>query len=70
MTGGPAKGERGEAPRTGPAGERLLRCRACNALMYWRLNPATGKRTPIALATGESHFRDCPAARSFSKQNT
>lgn len=34
----------------------------------WRLNPATGRRVPIALATGESHFRDCYAARSFSKK--
>jgi hypothetical protein len=64
----PPPGGRGEAPRTGPNGERLVRCKACGALMYWRLNPATGNRVPIALATGESHFRDCYAARSFSRK--
>lgn len=60
--------ERGEAPTTGPNGERLTRCRSCGALMYFRRNPATGKSTPVALATGESHFKDCPTPERFSKK--
>jgi len=56
-------------PRRGPNGEPLQTCRACGALMYFRRNPATGKYTPVALATGESHFKDCPEAKSFSKSS-
>ena len=62
-----AAAQRGEAPTSGPNGEPLVRCRACNALMYWRLNPATGKRSPVSLATRESHFADCPDAALFRR---
>lgn len=60
---------RGEAPATGPNGERLVRCRSCNALMYWGVTPA-GKRVPISLQTGETHFRDCPNAQQHTKKKT
>jgi hypothetical protein len=63
----PPPGGRGEAPRTGPNGERLVRCRSCSALLYWGVT-AAGKRVPISLQTGESHFKDCPDAKSFSKR--
>jgi hypothetical protein len=56
-----------ETPQRGPNGERLTVCSACGAPIFFRHNPATGKYTPIALATGESHFRDCSSPRLFSK---
>ena len=55
-------------PNRGPNGEPLQRCRACGALMYFRRNPATGKYTPVALATGESHYKDCNAPYLFSRK--
>lgn len=59
---------RSALPRSGPNGEPLRRCRSCGALLYFRKNPATGKYTPVALATGESHYRDCPTPERFSKK--
>jgi hypothetical protein len=67
VTDAPTGGPRGEVPRTGPNGERLMRCRSCSAWIYWAETPA-GKRVPIALATGESHFKDCPFASSHSRR--
>ena len=62
-----AAAQRGEAPTSGPNGERLTRCRSCNALVFWSVT-AAGKRVPIALATGESHFKDCPSAKAWTKK--
>lgn len=41
-------------------------CRACGELLEFRLTPS-GKRAPINLRTGESHFVDCPLKRLWKK---
>ena len=53
--------------KTGPNGERITACRSCGAPIYWSVT-AAGRRVPIAVATGESHFRDCRDARAWSKK--
>ena len=55
------------APKTGPDGERITACRSCGAPMYWSVT-AAGRRVPIAVATGRSHFEDCPDRRQWSKK--
>ena len=54
-------------PESGPNGERVTTCKSCGAGIYWSVS-AAGKRVPIALATGESHFRDCPDAARWTKR--
>ena len=44
----------------------MAKCKGCGAEIWWKENPATGKRTPISVATDESHFKDCPKANDFS----
>lgn len=41
-------------------------CEACGALMAMVPGKKTGALVPVNLATGRSHFRDCPSATSFS----
>jgi len=43
-------------------------CRSCNAPVEWR-DGQNGKRVPVDVATGESHFKTCPDARQWSRQN-
>lgn len=62
-----AAAQRGEAPTSGPNGERLTTCRSCGAPVYWGVT-AAGKRVPISVATGESHFKDCKDAKSWTKR--
>jgi hypothetical protein len=42
------------------------RCRSCNAAIRWEQTPA-GRMAPISLATGVSHFIDCPQRRQWRK---
>jgi len=44
------------------------KCRACGAPLRWERSES-GKWVPISIATGESHFRDCPNANEFSGRN-
>ena len=62
-----AAAQRGEAPTSGPNGERLTTCRSCGAPVYWSVT-AAGRRVPISVATGESHFRDCRDAKTWTKK--
>jgi hypothetical protein len=41
-------------------------CRACNAEIRFELT-AKGRLQPISIATGGSHFADCPQADRFKK---
>lgn len=41
-------------------------CRSCGAEIVWQRTEA-GKAIPVSVATGESHFRDCPQASQWSK---
>lgn len=43
------------------------RCRSCAALIRWE-QTSTGKLAPISLATGESHFIDCPDRREWRRE--
>jgi hypothetical protein len=44
----------------------MAACRACGAAI--RFEPtAKGKLMPVSIATGESHFADCPEADRFKK---
>ena len=47
-------------------GETVNHCRSCGASIVWR-KTEQGKMMPVAVATGESHFRDCPQASGWSK---
>src|SRR4029450_6541840 len=44
-------------------------CRSCSAPIDWR-DGANGKRVPVDVATGESHFKSCPDARTWSRKDT
>jgi hypothetical protein len=43
------------------------RCRSCGEPIRWERTPA-GKHAPISLASGESHFVDCPQRRDWRKR--
>lgn len=44
----------------------MAKCRSCDAEI--RFEPtAKGKLMPVSLATGESHFADCPTAAKHRK---
>lgn len=49
--------------------EPVSACRSCGAAIVWR-KTASGKLMPVAVATGESHFRDCPQAKKWSKNKS
>jgi hypothetical protein len=44
----------------------MAACRACGAAIRFETT-AKGKLAPISIATGESHFIDCPEAARFKK---
>src|SRR4029434_8305548 len=60
-----------EKPPLEPAyrhtGETVRTCRSCGARMFFVLTPA-GKAMPVAVATGRSHFEDCPHASAWSRK--
>lgn len=41
-------------------------CRSCGAAIVWILTKA-GKKMPVEIATRESHFARCPAAKEWRK---
>jgi len=41
-------------------------CRSCNAPIRWETT-LRGKWVPISIATGLTHFRDCPQASTWSR---
>ena len=44
------------------------KCKSCGAEIEWMRTPA-GKLMPVSVATGLSHFQDCPQAKDWSKSN-
>jgi hypothetical protein len=48
------------------AGSQVGHCQACQAEIVFVREPS-GKLNPISLATGRSHFEDCPKAEQFRK---
>lgn len=42
------------------------RCRSCNASIVWGTTK-NGKICPLDYSTGQSHFKTCPQANSWSK---
>src|SRR5688500_6303806 len=40
-------------------------CRSCGAPIYWE-KTKNGKPMPISVATGETHFADCPQSKKWS----
>lgn len=57
----------GSSSRMGPGGASVVRCRSCQALIYWDVTPR-GRAFPVSLETGRSHFEDCPDAARWSKR--
>ena len=53
--------------KSGPNGERITACRSCGAEIYWGVT-AAGRRVPISVATGTTHFADCPDAKRWTKR--
>lgn len=45
------------------------KCQKCDAVIRFEKNEKTGKFVPISVATGQSHFLDCPKANDFSGRN-
>ena len=41
----------------------------CGAEIRWEKSEKTGKWVPINIATGRSHFLDCPGADKFTGRN-
>ena len=50
-----------------PPGAQLTACKSCGALIYFVLTK-TRKPMPMSVATGETHFADCPQAKQWSKK--
>lgn len=44
----------------------MAQCRACGAEIRFEKN-VNGRWEPISLETGETHFIDCPEAKTFRK---
>ncbi len=42
-------------------------CRSCGAEIRWE-KTKNGKAMPISVATGETHFADCPQSKKWSGQ--
>jgi hypothetical protein len=63
-----------DGPESAPGGpmeqaalmEPTGRCKSCGAEIWWGIS-AKGKPTPMSVATGKSHFADCPDAKKWSK---
>jgi hypothetical protein len=49
----------------GSAPSEITTCRSCGAVIRWE-KTENGKAMPISIATGESHFIDCPQSKKWS----
>lgn len=47
--------------------DAMSRCKSCGAAIRWEVT-AKGKPMPISVATGETHFGDCPQSKSWSRK--
>jgi hypothetical protein len=60
-----------EGPSTAPMAQQSLmepeaRCKSCGAAIWWGVS-SKGTPVPMSVATGVSHFADCPDAKKWSK---
>jgi hypothetical protein len=47
-------------------GEPEAHCKSCGAAIWWGVS-SKGTPVPMSVATGVSHFADCPDAKKWSK---